>query len=212
MRDSRRGSTWKEKLRLDGGSQRGLARGNRKVERNSRWREREKERRRDDWPFLPRTGPLQNVIMLIRDWLENVKCTKRSTAGYHASPHWRTVSLPLASLLSSTLVPLLVYRSPSVSRLLLGAPDIYGIFLIARSLHSALLARSLARVPCLGPARLVPEDPGDRERFNLHYRRCQCGAHRAKLRPGFVAAFRDPPRYRDDDLAEINPPAGVLES
>lgn len=61
--------------------------------------------------------------------------------------------------------------------------DIYGILLIARSLHSASLAS----------ARIVPEDPRDRERFNLHYRRCQCGAHRAKLRPGFVALFETRP-------------------
>ena len=101
----------------------------------------------------------------------------------------RYTSSSLVSFLSSSIT-----FSSSVCRSLLGAPDIYGIFLIARSLHSALLARSASSMSRFCSS---PEDSGDQERFNLHYRRCQCGAHRAKLRSGFVAAFRDPPRYRD---------------
>lgn len=74
-------SRWREAERL--------YRANKKVERNERKSNKEEE------TFLPRIGPLQNVIMLIRDWLENVKCTKRSTAGYHASPYWSNIFVPL---------------------------------------------------------------------------------------------------------------------
>ena len=86
---------------------------NKKEEVREKERERERERENmRDWPFLPRTGPLQNVIMLIRDWLENVKCTKRSTAGYHASLHWSTHPRP-----SLAVVSLFTYLSLSLSRL-----------------------------------------------------------------------------------------------
>lgn len=204
--------------------------------------------------------------MLIRDWLENVKCTKRSTAGYHAS--MLELSLfstrqPLSLSISSSITPsfffhlpssvsfsisipssvhllllllvlLLLLLPPSASpplpsfsrylspysirpplsfhrlsllhlslsssvrpTLLSRAPDIYGIFLIARPLHSSLLARR----PRSKKSRRVspsPWTPGTEGTFQSSLRPMPVrGAHRAKLRPGFVAAFRDPPlRYR----------------
>lgn len=200
--------------------------------------------------------------MLIRDWLENVKCTKRSTAGYHASmlelslfstaslspslfayysilllpssifrfflhlyPKLRpssssssscstssspssfcfpsssvllslpiTILHPSSSLLSSPLPssPITLSVRPT---LLSRAPDIYGIFLIARPLHSSLLAR---RPRSKKSRRVSPWTPGTEGTFQSSLRPMPVrGAHRAKLRPGFVAAFRDPPlRYR----------------
>lgn len=201
--------------------------------------------------------------MLIRDWLENVKCTKRSTAGYHASmlelslfstaslspslfayysilllPSSVSFSISIRSsvhlLLLLLLVLLLLLLPPSASpplpsfsrylspysirpplsfhrlsllhlslsssvrpTLLSRAPDIYGIFLIARPLHSSLLARR----PRSKKSRRVspsPWTPGTEGTFQSSLRPMPVrGAHRAKLRPGFVAAFRDPPlRYR----------------
>ena len=164
---------------------------NKKEEVREKERERERENMRD-WPFLPRTGPLQNVIMLIRDWLENVKCTKRSTAGYHASLHWSTHPRP-----SLAVVSLFTYHSLSLSssvcRSLLGAPDIYGIFLIARSLHSALLARysllSTALVPggSRGPRNVSIFITVD---ASAAHTVPNCGQVLSRL-------FEDPPRYRE---------------
>lgn len=119
----------------------------------------------------------------------------------HFSPSF-SVSLRLSTpLIFALIIPLRVHFLRSLSPLLRSqSPDIYGIFFIARSLHSALLARVLSPVSSrLVSSRLIsarlgssPEAPGTRERFNLHYRRCQRDSRCAKLRPGFVAAVREP--------------------
>ena len=213
--------------------------------------------------------------MLIRDWLENVKCTKRSTAGYHASmlrlSLFSTRQQPLSLSLSSPITPSFLFHLPflspairsSVHLLLLllvlllllfrpslvtyhpysirpplpfhrlsllhlslsssvrpttllpeRAPDIYGIFLIARPLHSSLLARR-PRSKRRAAACLRPRGPrGPRQRFNLHYGRCQCAAHTVPNCGQVLSRLFEtrPSDIAYADLGEINPPAGVLES
>lgn len=94
------------------------------------------------------------------------------------------------------------------------APDIYGIFLIARPLHSSLLARR-PRSKRRAAACLRPRGPrGPRQRFNLHYGRCQCAAHTVPNCGQVLSRLFEtrPSDIAYADLGEINPPAGVLES
>lgn len=110
--------------------------------RKAKEEEREKEGKRGpDRTFLPRTGPRQNVIMLIRDWFENVKCTRQSTAGYHEPPSIGFLSHSLSAPLSS-----LSFFLSSIS-----STDIYGIFFIApatfRFARSYLVSSCLEEAP-----------------------------------------------------------------
>lgn len=141
-------------------------------EERKRERERGKEGKRGpDWTFLPRTGPRQNVIMLIRDWFENVKCTRHSTAGYHEPPSIGFLSLSFSlrrSLLSPSLhlallLSLLHFEHRYLWNLLHRAPATF---------HSARSHLVLSR-----------RDPGDQKRFNLRY-------HRWRAKPRFVSGLR----------------------
>lgn len=137
--------------------------------RKAKEEEREKEGKRGpDRTFLPRTGPRQNVIMLIRDWFENVKCTRQSTAGYHEPPslHWFPLSFSLRaalfSLLLSLLLSLLHFEHRYLWNLLHRAR-----YIPLRSLVSRLV--------------LSRRGPGDQKRFNLRY-------HRWRAKPRLVSS------------------------
>lgn len=75
--------------------------------------------------------------------------------------------------------------------------DIYGIFFIARPLHSAPFARSLAR------SRLVlsRRGPGDQKRFNLRY-------HRWRAKPSRVSS----PDPSTDSIYVTRPELHVIPS
>jgi len=110
--------------------------------------------------FLPRTGPRQNVIMLIRDWFENVKCTRRSTAGYHEPPFIGPPSSISYAALSPSLSPSLSSLSASYVPLPscsfsppLSSTDIYGIFFIALARARTPAAFRFAR------SRLISSHP-----------------------------------------------------
>lgn len=136
--------------------------------------DREKEKGKGpDWTFLPRTGPRQNVIMLIRDWFENVKCTRHSTAGYHEPPSIGAPSISFPALSSVVL-------SFSRSVFLCSSPPLcehrYLWNLLHRARAAFRFARSLVRSPAcsrLDSFRFVSSrrGPGDQKRFNLRYRR-----------------------------------------
>lgn len=129
--------------------------------------------------------------MLIRDWFENVKCTRQSTAGYHEPPSIGFLSLSLFLVLSAPLFSLsfLSSRSPSFS-----PPFRAQIFMESSSSRARYIPlRSLV-------SRLVlsRRGPGDQKRFNLRY-------HRWRAKPRLVSSpdfggfdIRDeaPTRYR----------------
>lgn len=116
----------------------------------------------------------------------------------------RYTSSSLVSFLSSSIT-----FSSSVCRSLLGAPDIYGIFLIARSLHSALLARSAPSCPGSARPRRTPGTKNVSIFITVDASAAHtvpnCGQVLSRL-------FETRPDIATDDLAEINPPVGVLES
>jgi len=133
--------------------------------RKGKEEEREKEGKRGpDRTFLPRTGPRQNVIMLIRDWFENVKCTRQSTAGYHEPPSIGFLSLvlsPRRSLLSPSFSP------PFRAQIFMESSSSRARYIPLRSLVSRLV--------------LSRRGPGDQKRFNLRY-------HRWRAKPRLVSS------------------------
>lgn len=146
LRDEER----RESTRIEGEKKRARC-ADRKYRRGKE-EEREKERKRGpDRTFLPRTGPRQNVIMLIRDWFENVKCTRQSTAGYHEPPSIGFLSLVLSASRSPSFSP------PFRAQIFMESSSSRARYIPLRSLVSRLV--------------LSRRDPGDQKRFNLRYRR-----------------------------------------
>lgn len=90
--------------------------------------------------------------MLIRDWFENVKCTRQSTAGYHEPASIGSLSLRYSRSLSLFFSRHLTLRSFAFLFLSsTSSTDIYGIFFIApaafRSARSRLVSSCLEEAP-----------------------------------------------------------------
>lgn len=155
-----------------------------------------KGKRGPDQTFLPRTGPRRNVIMLIRDWFENVKCTRRNTAGYHEPPSIGFLSLSL--ILYAALFCL------SFS-LCLSSPSLRAQIFMESSLSRAsyIPHRSLA-------SRLVlsRRGPGDQKRFNLRYHRWRANVSSLDF-GGFSQRIRDEVRFTSNRVsaAQVSFPA-----